>query len=131
MVPIEFAFSLDNLTPIGVATWYTLHGDEPEANMLAGLCAALRADADFSASFADINNRLRAKHGLCPRQPDGYFSASLPMENSAAIWIVAGDYSVELGEALSEQASRVLARAGHTARVNEIGHVAVAMNTAR
>jgi len=131
MVPIEFAFSLDNLTPIGVATWYTLHPDEPEANMLAGLCATLRADADFSSSFADVNNRLRARHGLCPRQPDGYFSASLPMENSAAIWIIAGDYSVELGEALSEQASRVLARAGHDARVNEIGHVAVALNSAR
>jgi SAM-dependent methyltransferase len=131
MVPMEFAFSLDNLTPIGVATWYTLHADEPEANRLAGLCATLRADADFSSSFADVNNRLRAIHGLCPRQPDGYFSASLPMENSAAIWIIAGDYSVELGEALSEQASRVLARAGHDARVNEVGHVAVAMNSAR
>jgi SAM-dependent methyltransferase len=131
MVPIEFAFSLDNLTPIGVATWYTLHADEPEANMLAELCAALRADADFSASFADVNNRLRAKYGLCPRQPDGYFSASMPLENAAAIWIIAGDYAVELNEALSDQASRVLARAGHDARVNEIGHVAVAIDSAR
>ena len=42
MVPVEFAFSLDNLTPIGVATWYTLHADEREANMLAELCAARR-----------------------------------------------------------------------------------------
>jgi SAM-dependent methyltransferase len=131
MVPVEFAFSLDNLTPIGVATWYTLQPDEREANMLAGLCGTLRADVDFSASFAEVNNRLRAKHGLCPRQPDGYFSASLPMENSGAIWIIAGDYSVELGEALADQASRVLARAGHDARVNEIGHVAVAINSAR
>jgi len=131
MVPIEFTFSLDNLTPIGVATWYTLHADDPEANMLAELCAALRADADFSASFADVNNRLRAKHGLCPRQPDGYFSASLPIDNPAAIWIIAGDYAAELNEALSDQASRVLARAGHDARVNEIGHVAVAIGSAR
>jgi SAM-dependent methyltransferase len=128
MVPIEFAFSLDNLTPVGVATWYTLHADEPEANMLATLCATLRADADFNASFADVNNRLRAKHGLCPRQPDGYFSASLPIDNPAAIWIIAGDYAVELNEALSDQASRVLERAGHDARVNEIGHVAVAIH---
>jgi hypothetical protein len=50
------------------------------------------------------------------------------MENSAAIWIVAGDYSVELGEALAEHASRVLARRGYDARVNEIGHVAVAID---
>jgi hypothetical protein len=127
MVPMEFAFTLDNLTPIGIATWYTLHADEREANMLAELCGALRADAGFSAAFADVNDRLRAKHGLCPRLPDGYFSDSLPAENPAAMWHIAGDYSVELNEALADQACGVLARAGHNARVNEIGHVAVAI----
>jgi CheR methyltransferase-like protein len=128
MVPVEFAFTLDNLTPIGIATWYTLHADEREANMLAGLCAGLRADPDFSAAFADVNDRLRAKHGLCPRLSDGYFSDALPAENPAAMWHIAGDYSVELGEALADHACRVLARAGHDARVNEIGHVAVAIH---
>jgi len=128
MAPVEFAFSLDNLTPIGVVTWYTLHADEREANMLAELCATLRADAGFSSAFADVNDALRAKHGLCPRLPNGYFCDALPMENTAAMWIVAGDYSVELGEALSAEACRVLARAGHNARVNEIGHVAVAIH---
>jgi hypothetical protein len=59
--------------------------------------------------------------------PDGYFSDVLPIENPAAMWLVAGDYSVELGDALSAEACRVLARAGHDARVNEIGHVAVAI----
>jgi hypothetical protein len=34
---------------------------------------------------------------------------------------------LELGGALSHEACRVLARAGHDARVNEIGHVAVAI----
>jgi CheR methyltransferase-like protein len=127
MVPVEFAFSLDNLTPIGVATWYTLHADEREANLVADLCATLRADADFTAAFTDLNDRLRAKHGLCPRLADGYFSDSLPAENPAAMWHVAGDYSVELGDALADQACRALAHAGRDARVNEIGHVAVAI----
>src|SRR5262249_49085172 len=121
------AFSLDNLTPIGVATWYTLHADEPEANMVAELCAVLRADASFSAAFADVNDALRAKYELCPRLPDGYFSDSLPAENPAAMWHIAGDYSVELDEALAEGACRALARVGRHARVNEIGHVAVAI----
>jgi hypothetical protein len=127
MAPVEFAFSLDNLTPIGVAAFYTLQADEREANMLAALCGTLRADAGFSSAFADVNDGLRAKHGLCPRLPNGYFSDALPVENPAAMWIVAGDYSVELGQALSGEACRVLARAGHDARVNEIGHVAVAI----
>ena len=128
MAPVEFAFSLDNLTPIGVAAFYTLHADEREANMLAALCGTLRADAGFSSAFAEVNDGLRAKHGLCPRLPDGYFSDVLPMENPAAMWLIAGDYSVELGEALSGEACRVLARAGYKARVNEIGHVAVAIH---
>ena len=127
VVPVEFAFTLDNLTPIGIATFYTLHADEREANMLAELCAALRADAGFSAAFADLNDRLRAKHGLCPRLPDGYFSEALPAENPAAMWHIAGDYSVELDSALAEHAADVLAGAGHKVRVNEIGHVAVAI----
>jgi hypothetical protein len=128
MVPVEFAFSLDNLTPIGVATYYTLHADEREANMVAELCAALRADAGFSAAFVDVNDRLRAKHGLCPRLPDGYFSDALPAENTAAMWHIAGDYSVELDAALADEACGVLARRGHNVRVNEIGHVAVAID---
>jgi SAM-dependent methyltransferase len=127
MQPVEFAFSLDNLTPIGIAAYYTLHADEREANMLARLCGTLRADTGFRSGFAEVNDALRAKHGLCPRLPDGYFSDTLPVENPAAMWIVAGDYSVELGQELSDAACRVLARAGHEARVNEIGHVAVAL----
>jgi hypothetical protein len=128
MRPVEFAFTLDNLTPIGVATWYTLHADEREANVLAGLCAVLRADAGFSAAFAEVNDRLRAKYDLCPRLPDGYFSDSVPAENPAMMWHIAGDYSVELDETLADHACRVLTRAGRKARVNEIGNVAVALD---
>jgi hypothetical protein len=95
--------------------------------MLADLCATLRADAGFSAAFADVNDRLRAKHGLCPRLSDGYFSDSLPAKNPAGMWHIAGDYSAELDETLADQACGVLARAGRDARVNEIGHVAVAI----
>jgi len=127
VVPQELAFSLDNLTPIGVATFYTLHADEPEANMVAELCGVLRGDASFSSTFADVNDRLRAKHELCPRGSDGYFTDSLPAENPAAMWHIAGDYSVELDKALAQEACGALARAGRQARVNEIGHVAVAI----
>ena len=127
MVPLEFAFSLDNLTPIGVATFYTLQADEREANLLATLCGTLRADAGFSAAFTNVNDRLREKYGLCPRLPNGYFSDVLPMENPAAMWLIAGDYSAELDAALSGEACRVLVGAGHEARVNEIGHVALAL----
>jgi SAM-dependent methyltransferase len=125
--PMEFAFTLDNLAPVGIAPWYTLQADEREANLLAELCGALRADASFGPEFADVNDRLRAKYELCPRLPNGYFSDSLPMDNPAAMWHISSDCSVELDQTLADQACRALRRAGRDARVNEIGHVAVAI----
>ncbi len=49
--PGEFAFSLDNLRPIGIAPWYTIHADDPEASCLADLTAAIRGDTMFWPSF--------------------------------------------------------------------------------
>jgi hypothetical protein len=127
MQPIEFGFSVDNLAPIGVATYYTLHADEREANRLAGLCALLRADRSFNQEFTRVYDQLRLEHGLCPRQPDGYVSGTLPIDNPAAMWITASDCSRALDAALAEHACRVLSKAGYTARVNEIGNVAIAL----
>jgi hypothetical protein len=127
MQPIEFAFTLDNLAPIGVATYYTLHSDEREANMLASLCAILRADRSFNQEFTRRYDELRLEYGLCPRQPDGYVSGTLPIDNPAAMWITASDCSRALDASLAGHACRVLSGAGYTARVNEIGNVAIAL----
>ena len=60
----EFAFSLDNLMPIGIIGWYTLQPDEPEARMLA--CRRIESnDRDFLRDFAQRRtaSRIRCVRG--------------------------------------------------------------------
>jgi SAM-dependent methyltransferase len=124
----EFAFSLDNLMPIGIIGWYTLQPDEPEALMLASLCRILRNDRDFLRDFVARADALRLESGVCPRQPDGYVadvSADIP---PADVWTLCADFSARLNETFAARAAAVLTAAGHASRVNEIGHVAVTMS---
>jgi hypothetical protein len=121
----EFAFSLDNLMPIGIISWYTLQPDEPEALMLASLCRVLRDDRDFMRDYIARADAWRLESGACPRQPSGYagdISADMP---SAEVWSRCADFSARLDQEFAARAAAVLTAAGHTARVNEIGHVSV------
>ena len=125
LVPVEFAFSLDNLVPIGIATWYTLQPDDRDAGMLAQLCAALRSDRAFFADYTAVADGLREEIGLCPRQPDGHFAdidKTLPPHE---LWQRAADFPDLLGARLGSRAIETLSGAGYAARLNEAGHVAV------
>ena len=51
LLPREFAFSLDNLVPIGIVTWYTLQPDDRDAATLAELCGLLRSDESFFTEY--------------------------------------------------------------------------------
>ena len=121
----EFAFSLDNLTPVGIAPWYTLHRDEPEAFKVAALCRVLRDDAAFLREYTGCADGMRREYGICARQPDGYFADLSPDLPPADLWLRMADFSARLDAALGPQAVGVLAAAGYSARINEVGHVAV------
>jgi hypothetical protein len=121
----EFAFSLDNLTPVGIAPWYTLQPDEPEALRLAALSRVLRDDVAFISAYTECADAMRREYGICERQPDGYFadvSTDLP---PADLWLRMAEFAGRLDAALGPRAVAVLAAAGYSARINEIGHVAV------
>ncbi|HEX5071037.1 MAG TPA: hypothetical protein VFV78_12550 [Vicinamibacterales bacterium] len=121
----EFAFSLDNLTPVGIVPWYTLQPDEPEALRLASLSRVLRDDAAFIREYTECADAMRHEYGICERQPDGYFadvSLELP---PAELWLRMSEFSTRLDAALGPRAVAVLTAAGHSTRINEVGHVAV------
>jgi len=44
---VEFAFSLDNLRPLGLTPWFTIHENDPEAFLLAELTGKIRNDQKF------------------------------------------------------------------------------------
>jgi hypothetical protein len=127
LVPKEFAFSLDNLVPLGIAPWYTLHSDDRDAAAVASFCGVLRADGAFFADYTRIADALRVEFNLCPRRSDGYFADVDKSIPPAELWGQASVFPDRLSEALADRAVKVLEAAGHRARVNEVGHVAVSI----
>ena len=123
----EFAFGIDNLCPQSINPWYAQHEDDREVALLMDLVRALRADREFTARLRERNDALRAEYGISPRQADGYYGESDP---TLLPWELS-DRAALIGERLdeedfTEQAATILTQAGHDARRNQVGHVAIA-----
>jgi hypothetical protein len=127
--PTEFALSLDNLGPISVMPWYTLHDDDPEAILLADVIRQIRADRTFWRVFTERLDELMAHHGLFQRHSNGFLYA-LEGEQSAIdfaqrtsrLW-----RQVE-AEGFTDGAVDALNRAGYTAWKNPVGDIAIRPN---
>ena len=121
----EFNFSLDNLAPLGIIPWYTLHDDDPELALLVDMVAILRADRGFIGAFMERSDALRAQMNLVPRGPDGYYLAALPDGSPVELWTKASQLGDMLGQDFGAEAVTALARHGFDARLNSVGHIAV------
>lgn len=127
LVPQEFAFSIDNLAPFGIVPFYALQDDDIEVETLGRLCTILRADPAFAQRMRTLNDRLRLEHGLSPRGADGYAGDLSAAVDPAEIWSRSIAMSDRLDADLASAAAAVLGRHGYRARVNEVGHVAIAL----
>ena len=128
VVPSEFSFSLDNLRPLGVGPWLTLADHDREAELLADLTAAIRADRRFWVEFNHYVDMLRSKKGICDRDDSGFInftqdSSKVPpgtiMEKVSALWA-----QLEV-EGYTDGAIEALGRAGYQAWKNPVGDIAV------
>lgn len=126
--PLEFAFSPDNLRPLGTGPWVTLQEADPEAELLADLTRMLRADENFWEPFDRRVDDLQARFGICGRGKDGFLrfsadeQASLSpalMKDTALLW-----RQME-GEGHTQRAVQALCRAGCPAWMNPVGDIAV------
>jgi len=130
ILPTEFALSLDNLRPISVMPWYTLHDDDPEAMLLADILRQIRADRPFWQVFSKRLDELMAQHGLFHRHSNGFLYA-LEGEQSAT------DFSQRTSrlwrqveaEGFADGAVDALNRAGYTAWKNPVGDIAIRPNS--
>lgn len=125
----EFAFSIDCICPFGIVTWYTLHDDNHQKDELVRYIKIIREDNAFMNDFYAFHDTQRATYKLCPRDNDGYYSVAdaeiLPQD----LWTLASKMLLELNAAgFNKRAAEVLNRAGLKARVNEVGHIAIASN---
>ncbi len=129
LVPTEFALSLDNLRPTGVMPWYTLHDNDPEALLLAGVLRQVRADQPFWRLFTKRLDELMAHYGLFQRRGNGFLYASEEEKPAAEftprvaqLW-----WQVE-EEGFTDGAVDALNRAGHIAWKNRVGDIAIRPN---
>jgi hypothetical protein len=126
--PCEFSFSLDNLRPLGIGPWATLADEDREAELLADLTAAIRADSRFWTEFNPYVDRLREQYGICGRDKDGFIRFTEDVRNAgpgtilgkaSALW-----KQLE-GEGYTDGAIEALGRAGYQAWKNPVGDIAV------
>jgi hypothetical protein len=128
LLPCEFAFSPDNLRPLGTGPWVTLQERDQEGELLADLTRVLRADEIFWAIFDRRVDTLQARFGICGRGQDGFlrFSADetallspAVLKNTALLWRQMEE------EGHTERAVQALCRAGYLAWKNQVGDIAV------
>jgi SAM-dependent methyltransferase len=121
-----FAFSLDNLRPLGIAPWYTLQPDDEDAALLADISATLRNDAAFWPGFNRRVDASLAQEGICRRAEDGFlrFPAQPPTPDAMirALMAVWGRLATD---GVAAEAVQALRRAGHRAWINAAGDIAI------
>jgi hypothetical protein len=124
----EFSFSPDNLRPLGVAPWLTIQEGDEEAELLADLTGAVRADRIFWPEFNRYVDALQEQHGICRRSDDGFnhFTRAVEtapphvlLEKTTALW-----HQLETA-GYTDGAVEALCRAGYQAWKNPVGHIAV------
>lgn len=63
LVPKEFAFSVENIRPVEILTWFALHDDDFETATLAELIGTIRADDGFRSDFDSRMDDILANTG--------------------------------------------------------------------
>jgi hypothetical protein len=92
LMPVEFAFTLDNLGPIVFMPWFTIHNADPEAAFMAQLTGAVRAEIPFWLEFRSRVDELLQFHEICRRGNGGYLvfleemSPPTYLAKNAAFW---------------------------------------------
>ena len=126
--PVEFAFSLDNLKPLGIGPWMTIADNDREAELLADLSAAIRSDNDFWPQFNRRVDILREKTGLCVRDDKGFLCFTNEGKTAHPFTVMSKMkelWQMMDGEGCTDGAVKALSKAGFTAWKNHVGDVAV------
>lgn len=126
--PVEFAFSMDNLRPLGVGPWLTINDNDAEAELLADLTGAIRSDRIFWNEFNQCVDVLQKEHGICMRGADGFnhfteeaqtAPPNVILKKTTALW-----HQIE-ESGYTDGAVEALRRAGYKAWKNPVGDIAV------
>jgi len=126
MVPVEFAFSIENLRPLELIAVFALHDDDHDLDLMSRLIGILRSDGDFRRDIDARMDELQAGIGFGARKPDGYLGAITDGVDPNVLQSAAEVVGAALErEGFAERAVEVLERNGFRSWVNCIGHIAI------
>jgi len=128
LLPNAFAFSLDNLRPLGIGPWLALEDNDEQVELLADLTGAIRRDTVFWPEFNRRVDSLQEKIGICSRGKDGYnyFTEKTLTEPPQTLMKKTSDLWQQIDtEGGTDAVVEALSRAGYRAWKNRIGDIAV------
>jgi len=126
LVPKEFAFSVENIRPVEIVTWFALHDDDFETATLAELIGTIRADDGFRADFDARMDEVLAGTGYTARLENGYLGGADEDDDPLSFDTISETVGVAMeADGYAQRAADVLTAAGYEAWVNCVGHVAV------
>ncbi|MDM8537281.1 hypothetical protein QUF70_11040 [Desulfobacterales bacterium HSG17] len=124
--PEEFAFSPDVLRPLSVVAWFTIHEDDPEADLLAELTGSIRSNKAFWQKFFSRVDFLLEQHDICGRGENGFLIGPKAQKSPAeqrklhcTLW------QQIIDEGYVDQAVDALCTAGYDAFKNKVGDIAI------
>jgi hypothetical protein len=126
MVAREFAFSIENIRPLGIVPVFALHDDDHDVLLMSSLIGILRGDAGFRTDLDRRLDEIQADLQICPRKPDGFLggvSAEVNAETLNASPALMG--SALERDGFDQRAVEILKRHGYRAWINAIGHIAI------
>jgi hypothetical protein len=121
----EFIFSIENIRPFEMVTFFAFRDDDFEQDQLLDHITLIRSDERFMNEFNPALDSLLSQNKICSRREDGYLGfidTELPANQLQMNMRTTSD---ELSRLLAEKAAAVLRRAGKKARVNEIGFISI------
>lgn len=127
LVEKEFAFSIDVLRSLDFVTWYTLHDDCYETNLLTKAVGAIRADQEFREEFDTHTDAILAAQGRFERDENGYmvYVYSAPLHHNDQVENdVAAKELIQRGAV--DRAVEALTRAGFVAQRNCVDNISLA-----
>lgn len=126
LVPREFAFSLDNVRPPTMNSWFCLHNDERETFLTARIVGLLRRDDEFREAFDARVDALMREQRLWVRRADGALLPAPDQPPATQFLALRMQANAQLrAEGFHERAVAVLQRAGLRAWENAVGHIAI------
>ena len=122
----EFAFSVDNIRPLGIVSWFALHDDEPDTLRMCELVGQLRSNPMFCVAYDQRLDELLLQYELIRRNSEGYAEVIdpllPPLESQRRLQEI---FETLEKEEFAARAVSVLRANGVNASVNSVGHIAV------